>query len=198
VGSPLWREDGSVFCMCRWSLPAQSFSGPSPLGLATLFYCLRFETSIFVAYYDTQGHGGGIRPRLHMGPNWSTPPLDSCLCESESQSYVMTDGQSASLSWYKAPIWAYDQIFIAVRNTEYVGQLWVCWYGALSLTRGQVCRLQLLLALTNAVILGSESPWDSRPYFTVSDLRLRLSGIVVAMSNSSLVRSFVLSREFLC
>jgi hypothetical protein len=29
VGSPLSREDGSVFCICRWSLPAQSFSGQS-------------------------------------------------------------------------------------------------------------------------------------------------------------------------
>jgi hypothetical protein len=51
--------------MFRWSLPAQSFSGPSPLGLATVFYCLRSETSLFVASYDSQGHGGGIRPRLH-------------------------------------------------------------------------------------------------------------------------------------
>jgi hypothetical protein len=65
VGRPLWREDGSVFCMCRWPLPAQSFSGPSSLGLATIFYCLRFKTSLFVASYDSQGHGGGIRPRLH-------------------------------------------------------------------------------------------------------------------------------------
>jgi hypothetical protein len=69
VGRPLWREDGSVFCMCRWPLPAQSVSGPSPLGLATVFYCLRFETSLFVASYDSQGHGGGIRPRLHTGPS---------------------------------------------------------------------------------------------------------------------------------
>jgi hypothetical protein len=45
----------------------QSFSGPSPLGLATIFYCLRFETSLFVASYDSQGHGGGSRPRLHTG-----------------------------------------------------------------------------------------------------------------------------------
>jgi hypothetical protein len=36
----------------------------------------------------------------------------------ESESYVTTDSQSASLSLYKAPIWAYDQIFIPVRNTE--------------------------------------------------------------------------------
>jgi hypothetical protein len=67
VGRPLRREGGSVFCMCRWPLPAQTFSGPSPLGLATIFYCLRFETSLFVASYDSQGHGGGIRPRLHAG-----------------------------------------------------------------------------------------------------------------------------------
>jgi hypothetical protein len=35
--------------------------------LATVFYCLRFETFLFVASYDSQGHGGGIRPRLHTG-----------------------------------------------------------------------------------------------------------------------------------
>jgi hypothetical protein len=68
VGRPLWREDGSVFCICCWPSPAQSFSGPSPLDLATIFYCLSFETSLFVASYDSQGHGGGIRPHLHTGP----------------------------------------------------------------------------------------------------------------------------------
>jgi hypothetical protein len=67
VGRLLWREDGSVFCICCWPSPAQSFSGPSPLGLAAIFYCLSFETSLFVASYDSQGHGGGIRPRLHTG-----------------------------------------------------------------------------------------------------------------------------------
>jgi hypothetical protein len=67
VGRPFWREDGSVFCICCCPLPAQSFSGPSPLVLVTIFYCLRFETSLFVASYDSQGHGGGIRPRFHTG-----------------------------------------------------------------------------------------------------------------------------------
>jgi hypothetical protein len=51
----------------------------------------------------------------------------------------------------KHPSGAYDQILINVR------QLRVCSSGALSLTRGRVCRLQLLLALTSAVILGSKS-----------------------------------------
>jgi hypothetical protein len=49
------------------TLASTVFLGRSPLGLATVFYCLRFETSIFVASYDSQGHGGGIRPRLHTG-----------------------------------------------------------------------------------------------------------------------------------
>jgi hypothetical protein len=76
VGRPLWREDGSVFCICFWVFPMQSFSGPSPLVLATIFYCLRFETSHFVSSYDSQGHSGGIRPRLHTG--WSYLTLINC------------------------------------------------------------------------------------------------------------------------
>jgi hypothetical protein len=77
LGRPLWREDGSAVCNCYWPLPAQSFSGPSPVGFVAIFYCLRFETSLFVASYDSQGHGGGIRPRLHTGfsNNWLCPLL---------------------------------------------------------------------------------------------------------------------------
>jgi hypothetical protein len=41
--------------------------GLSPVGLATIFYYPRFETSPFVASYDSQAYGGGIRPRLHTG-----------------------------------------------------------------------------------------------------------------------------------
>jgi hypothetical protein len=60
VGRSLWREDGSAFCICCWPLQAQSFSVPSPLELATIFYCLRFKTFLFVASYNSQGHGGGF------------------------------------------------------------------------------------------------------------------------------------------
>jgi hypothetical protein len=63
----LRREDGSVVYNCCWPSPEQSFSGPSPLGLETIFHCLRFETSLFVASYDSQGYCGSIRPRLHTG-----------------------------------------------------------------------------------------------------------------------------------
>jgi hypothetical protein len=37
VGRPLWREGGSVFCIRCWPLSSQCFSGPSPLGLETMF-----------------------------------------------------------------------------------------------------------------------------------------------------------------
>jgi hypothetical protein len=80
------------------------FSGPSPGGLVTTFYCPRVETpynlesevpvfitprnrvarlyaqelgSIFVASYDSQGYGGGIRPRLHTG--WFHSDLNGLL-----------------------------------------------------------------------------------------------------------------------
>jgi hypothetical protein len=50
----------------------------------------------------------------------------------------------------KPPSGAQDQICITVRLLR------VCWCGAPSPTRRRVCRLQLLLALASAVILGSE------------------------------------------
>jgi hypothetical protein len=67
VGRSLWREAGSVIYNSCLPSPAQSFSGPSPIGFVAIFYCLRFETSLFVASYDSQGHDGGIGPRLHTG-----------------------------------------------------------------------------------------------------------------------------------
>jgi hypothetical protein len=76
----------------------------------------------------------------------------------------------------KHPSEAYDQIFILI------WQLRVCWCGATSLTRGRVCRLQLLLALANTAILGSES-LGTRDHILLSQIRdfpfrrlLRLAG----------------------
>jgi hypothetical protein len=69
VGRSLWWEDGSVVYNYCWPSPAQSYSGPSTVERVTI-YCLRFETDIFVASYDSKVHGGGIRPRLHTGFDW--------------------------------------------------------------------------------------------------------------------------------
>jgi hypothetical protein len=48
------------------ALASAVFLGSESLVLETIFYCLRLETSHFVASYDSQGHGGGIRLCLHM------------------------------------------------------------------------------------------------------------------------------------
>jgi hypothetical protein len=64
----------------------------------------------------------------------------------------------------KHPSGAYDQIFITVR------ELWVCCCGVLSLMRGWIYRLQLLLALTSTVILGSES-CGTRNHILLSQIR---------------------------
>jgi hypothetical protein len=67
IRPPYRREDGcAAYNRCRPS-PAQAISGPSLEGPSTTLNRLRFETSLFVASHDSQGHGGGSRPRLHMG-----------------------------------------------------------------------------------------------------------------------------------
>jgi hypothetical protein len=43
-----------------FTIAAQSFLGPSPVGLVIIFYCLRFETSLFVVSYDSQGYGAAL------------------------------------------------------------------------------------------------------------------------------------------
>jgi hypothetical protein len=45
VWSALSHEDGSVVYNCCLASPAQSFSGPYPAGLVTMFYCLKFDNS---------------------------------------------------------------------------------------------------------------------------------------------------------
>jgi hypothetical protein len=77
--------------------------------------------------------------------------LPTELSVSQSQSYMATDSRSISKSWCRAPSGAQGQIF------SIVWQLRSCFYGAPSLTRGLVCLLYMLLVLTSAVFLGSES-----------------------------------------
>jgi hypothetical protein len=120
----------------------------------TIIYCLRFETSLFVASYDSRGHGGGIRPRL---------PTGVLFLSSQSQSYVPTDGQSASLSWNKAPTWGLRPDFYFCQAVAGLPT-----WGALSDERTGP-------SLTSAAgprqrsHSRTQTPRDPRPHLTVSD-----------------------------
>jgi hypothetical protein len=58
-----------------------------------------------------------------------------------------------------------DQNFITV------WQLRVCRCGVPYLTIGRACRLQLVVALCQRFHFRVQVPWNSLPYFTISDLR---------------------------
>jgi hypothetical protein len=64
----------------------------------------------------------------------------------------------------KHPSGAYNQIFITLRQLQF------CWCGALSLMRGPVYHLQLLLVLASTVILGSNSS-GTRDHILLSQIR---------------------------
>jgi hypothetical protein len=92
--------------------------------------------------------------RESPGPNSQLNcPSNSLNWTASLESYVMTDGQSASLSWNKAPIrvlWPDFYYHQTVAGLLMVGL-------SLSLMRGQICCLQLLLLLASTVILRSKS-----------------------------------------
>jgi hypothetical protein len=75
-GCRFWWEDGSVFYSYCWSSPAHSFSGPSPAGIMTIFYCpsCRFGLSGWPRYV-TSGRTQQKTP-LPIVP----VVLPSCIC----------------------------------------------------------------------------------------------------------------------
>jgi hypothetical protein len=88
----------------------------------------------------------------------------------KSQSHIATDGQSVSKPWCPAPSVTHDQIFSYYYLTVTVLFLW----GALSEER---TGLSIVYAAGSSQrsLSRVRVPWYSRPYFTVSDLRLPFS-----------------------
>jgi hypothetical protein len=124
---------------------------PSPSALEKLI-----KTEVFL-------HTMSKMASLLESPGSSPNPL-----KTESESYVTTDGQSASLSWNKVPIWGLQPDFYYCQTVT--GLL---MWGALSDERTG-------LSFTTAgprqrSHSRARVPWDSRPYFTVSNSRLPYS-----------------------
>jgi hypothetical protein len=90
-------------------------------------------------------------------------------CESEYESHIMTDGQSASLSWNKAPLWHLRPSFYYCHTVA--GLL---MWRALSDER---TGLSFIIAAGPRQRSHSwvRVQWDSWTYFTVSDLWLPFS-----------------------
>jgi hypothetical protein len=103
---------------------------------------------------------------IELRPCWSFLTTKPCLL---LESYVTTDGHSASVSWNKAPIWGLWPDFYYCK--KFAGLL---MWGALSDERRG-----LSFTIAAGSRKGSHSrvwvPWDSRPYFTVSDSGLPFS-----------------------
>jgi hypothetical protein len=125
---------------------------------------------------------------------WSL--LQRVSSQSQSQSYITTDGQSASLSWNKAPIWG-------LRPDLYYCQIVTCLFvwGARWREDGSVVYIWCWPRQRSHFRVWV--PWDSWPYFTVSDSRFRFPSspstrratvevFDPASTNSSL---FITSRE---
>jgi hypothetical protein len=87
----------------------------------------------------------------------------------ESESYVTTDGQPASLSWNKAPIWGLRPDFNYCLTVAGL----LIW-GALSDERTGL-PFTIATGPRQSSHFWVRVPWDSRPYFTVSDSRLPFS-----------------------
>jgi hypothetical protein len=92
-----------------------------------------------------------------------------CLVSCQSQSYLTIDGQSASLSWYQAPIWGLQQ------DLYYWSFSGLLMWGALSEER-----TGLSFTIAAGPCQRNHScvrvTWDSWPYFTFSDSRLPQPG----------------------
>jgi hypothetical protein len=127
----------------------------------TIFYCLTFETSLSFTSYDSQGHGGGIRTRLHTGVGFLKVKVKVKV------TLRLTVGQSVSLgaephlglmTGYLLLFDSYGLVLWGTLSDERTG---------LSFVYAAIPRLRSLSPV--------RVPWISLPYFTVSVLRLLFS-----------------------
>jgi hypothetical protein len=187
VGCPIWQEGESVIYNCCWSFTVQSFSGPSHAELNHISLSqgrgspkLVGQVPVFISPRNRvsrlylPGTGFPFRRLLRLaGIRWrySNPPPRRVVELSKSKTKLctlqLTVGQSVSLgvephmglmTRYLLLFASYDLVFVRRPLWREDGSVFsiCCWPSPGSLSRVRV-------------------PWDSWPYFTVSDLRLSFS-----------------------
>jgi hypothetical protein len=167
---------GRVCCLQLLLALASAFIlGPESLGTRDHILLPQIRDFLFVASYDSQGCGGGIRPRLHMGKR-RTPNQS----QSQSETELLYDWRFTANQFVFAPS------PLRLTDRKYFSQLNTCGHSPYilsSLTRGWVFHLQLLLPLASALTLGSESR-GTRDHILLSQIRdfpfcslLRLAGL---------------------
>jgi hypothetical protein len=158
MGLPLWREDGSTVCC--------AVNGPSREEPVTILNCLIWDSAnlesqapvfisprnrmaqlyprplgfLYVAFYDSQGYGGDILTRLHMGDGDNEVEVTLRL----------TVGRYVFVS---SPLWDLRPDITSCRNVA-VWKLRSCFCGAPSLTRGRVCNLHC----NNSMVRVAQNP----------------------------------------
>jgi hypothetical protein len=108
--------------------------------------------SLSVAFYDSQGYGGGIWPHLHTG-----------LSQLSLNFLLRSTVQSTSPSWNKAPMWGLRTDFYYCQTVAGL-LIWGALFDE---------RTDLSFTISAGPRQHSHSrvplPWDSGPYFTVLD-----------------------------
>jgi hypothetical protein len=93
------------------------------------------------------------------------PASTGDLNSRQSQSYVTTDGQPASLFWNKAPIWGlWPDLYYLCDS-----------YGLVLVGRPLWREVGSVFCMCQRSLSRVQVPWDLRPYFTVSYLTLPFS-----------------------
>jgi hypothetical protein len=100
VGWPRWRLNCSWVHNCCCSLPAQSPWSQVPKNTRPYLPV----SSLRLPQSGRPCSGISIPPEAEP-PNYTLRHWVVTSCQSQSQSYLTTDRQSASLFWYQATIW---------------------------------------------------------------------------------------------